>query len=173
MLSSFISKLLLLRQFSLLEEEFKILEKNFYIQPLKQLIILQRKIEEKFGKKGLKLIYETSKQSFFELSKDIGKFAGSKEKFFEALLSLMRHFGFGNVKVVEIKKNFEAVVQVKHNPFAKEYIKLFGFQKESVDYLLAGMIAGYFSKFFKKDVNCIEKNCIAKGELYCDFIVKP
>ena len=171
MFSTFISRLILLRQFSILEDGFKILGENFYFQPLKQLIILQKKIEEEFGRKGLTLIYETSKQSFFELSKYMSKFAGRKEKFFEVLLNLVRHFGFGDIEIVEIKEQFQAIVQIEHNPFAKEYAKKFGFQNKTVDYLLAGIIAGYFSIFFDKDVNCTEKSCIAKGEAYCNFII--
>jgi predicted hydrocarbon binding protein len=172
MFSTFISRLILLRQFSILEDGFKILGENFYFQPMNQLSIFQKKVEEKFGQKGLTLIYETSKQSFFEFIKKVEKFADNRKKFFDVLLNLIRQFGFGNIEVVEIKE-FQAIVQVKNNPFAREYVKLFGFQKKGVDYLLAGILAGYFSKIFDKNVECKEKTCIAKGEAYCNFIVKP
>ncbi|MEM7826464.1 MAG: 4-vinyl reductase [Candidatus Aenigmatarchaeota archaeon] len=173
MLSSFISKLIVVRQFSLLENEFKILGENFYLQPIKSLVAFQDKVEEKFGKKGLDLIYETSKESFVEFAKEMKKFAESEEKFFDVLLKLISHFGFGNLEIVEIdKKGRRALVEVKNNPFAKEYIKKFGFQKKCVDHLLAGIIAGYFSEFFKEKVKCEEKGCIAKKNLSCKFLVE-
>jgi predicted hydrocarbon binding protein len=107
------------------------------------------------------------------MSKDMEKFSESREKFFEVLTELVRHFGFGNIQIVEVKeKESKAAVQVKDNPFAKEYVKLFGFQKEVVDYSLAGIIAGYFSKFFDKDVDCKEEICIAKKFPICRFVVK-
>lgn len=173
MLSNFISRLLLIRQFSIIEGEFKILEKNFYFQPIKSLVIFQNKIEKKFNQKGLELIYDSSKEGFIELIKEMKKFAESKERFFDVLLKLITHFGFGNLEMIEINKDKkEAIVEVKNSHFAKEYIKTFGFQKKCVDYFLAGIIAGYFSEFFESKVKCREESCIAKKNLSCKFVVK-
>ncbi|MEM5852754.1 MAG: 4-vinyl reductase [Candidatus Aenigmatarchaeota archaeon] len=173
MLSSFISRLLLIRQFSILNGEFKILEKNFYFQPIKSLAIFQEKLWKKSRRVGLELIYETSKEGFVDFIRDIKRFAESREKFFNVLLNLVTHFGFGNLEIIEVnEKEKKAVVEVKNNPFAKEYVKIFGAQKKCVDYMLAGIIAAYFSEFFEKNVECEEESCIAKRNLVCKFIVK-
>jgi len=171
MLSVFISKLLLARQFTLSEKEFKIFNKGFYLQPLKQLAFLQKKLEEKFGEKGFQMLYETGKESFFEMSKELE--SPPRAAFLNALLSLLQHLGFGKIEIIEIKdEKQEARVKVKDNPYAKEYLKMFGVQKTPVDHLLAGVIAGYFSIYFNKDVDCTEESCIGKGNLICEFLVK-
>ena len=155
-----------------MENEIKILGKDFYLQPLQQLATLQKNLDDKFGKKGLDLLYETGKESFFKLSRDMEKFYDNKEKFYQVLSSLISNFGFGEIEIIEIKqKELKAKVKVKTNPFAKEYIKLFGFQKKAIDYLLSGIIAGYFSKFFEKNVECKEESCIGKRNQICEFVV--
>lgn len=163
---------MLLRQFSLLENEIKILGKNFYLQPIQQLVIFQKNIEKKFGKKGLDLIYESGRESFFQMSKDMEKFSESRDRFHEAMINIIKHFGFGNLEILEIKQEeLKAKIIVKDNPFAKEYVKLFGYQKNCLDYMLSGIIAGYFSNFFRKNVKCREDTCIGKKDLMCEFIV--
>jgi len=172
MFSPFISKLLLVRQFSVLENEIKILGKNFYLQPIQQLVIFQRSVEKKFGKKGLDLIYESGMESFFRMSKDMEKFSESKNKFHEAMVNIIKHFGFGNLEIVEIKQEeLRAKIIVKNNPFAKEYVKLFGYQKNCLDYMLSGIIAGHFSNFFGKKVKCKEDSCIGRKNPMCEFTV--
>lgn len=174
MLSTFISKLLLARQFTLTDKEFKIFDKGFYLQPLKQLAFLQKKLEKKFGQEGLNCLYEVSKQSFFEMSKDLEKFSQTRNVFLNVLSVFIQHLGFGKVEIVEVKnEEYKAKVKVKDNPFAKEYIKLFKIQKKSIDYLLAGIIAGYFSTYFQKEVSCKEERCMGKGNLACEFTISP
>jgi len=174
MLSIFFRKLLLARQASIDEGEITILTKNFYMQPLYELIILQEKIKKEFGKKGLKLIYETGKVGFNDLLRRIEKFTSKKEELQSLWLSVFKICGIGNLEIIEIdREKFRAILQTNKNPFAREYLKEYGKQKEGVDYLTAGIIAGFFSRFFEKEVECEEKSCIAKGNVYCSFVVKP
>jgi predicted hydrocarbon binding protein len=174
MLSIFFRKLLLARQASIDEGEITILTKNFYMQPLYELIILQERIKKEFGKKGLKLIYETGKVGFNDLLRRIEKFTSKKEELQSLWLSVFKICGIGNLEIIEIdREKFRAILQTNKNPFAREYLKEYGKQKEGVDYLTAGIIAGFFSRFFEKEVECEEKSCIAKGNVYCSFVVKP
>jgi predicted hydrocarbon binding protein len=174
MLSIFFRKLLLARQASIDEGEITILTKNFYMQPLYELIILQERIKKEFGKKGLKLIYETGKVGFNDLLRRIEKFTSKKEELQSLWLSIFKICGIGNLEIIEIdREKFRAILQTNKNPFAREYLKEYGKQKEGVDYLTAGIIAGFFSRFFEKEVECEEKSCIAKGNVYCSFVVKP
>jgi predicted hydrocarbon binding protein len=174
MLSIFFRKLLLARQASIDEGEITILTKNFYMQPLYELIILQERIKKEFGKKGLKLIYETGKVGFNDLLRKIEKFTSKKEELQSLWLSIFKICGIGNLEIIEIdREKFRAILQTNKNPFAREYLKEYGKQKEGVDYLTAGIIAGFFSRFFEKEVECEEKSCIAKGNVYCSFVVKP
>jgi len=174
MLSIFLRKLLLARQATLDEGEITILTKNFYMQPLFQLVVLQEKLRKDLGKKGLKLIYEVGKSGFSDLLERIEKFSSKKEEFQSLWLNVLKLCGIGNLEIIEIdKQNFEAMLQTNKNPFALEYLKKYGKQKECVDHLTAGIIAEFFSRFFGKEVECEEKSCIARGNAYCNFVVKP
>lgn len=168
MLSSFISKLLLGRQLDWTEEEVKIFGKDFCIQPLEILVSVQKKLKDK---KKANILYKSAKESFFQFSKEMGKHAATKDLFMKYLLALISHFGFGRLKVIELKEN-SAKLQVEKNRFAEMYREKFGTQKEPVDILLAGMIAGFFSAYFGKDVDCKEKLCIAQKKNVCSFFVQ-
>lgn len=173
MLSIFFRKLLLARQARIDEGEITILTKNFYMQPLYELIVLQERIKKEFGKKGLKLIYETGKIGFNDLLRYIEKFTSKKEEVQSLWLNVLKVCGIGNLEIIEVnKEKLKAILQTNKNPFAREYLKEFGKQKEGVDYLTAGIIAGFFTRFFEKEVECEEKSCIAKGNVYCSFVVK-
>ncbi|MGC8812587.1 MAG: V4R domain-containing protein [Candidatus Aenigmatarchaeota archaeon] len=173
MLSIFFRKLLLARQASIDEGEIRILTKNFYMQPMYELIILQEKIKKEFGKKGLRLIYEAGKIGFNDLVRYIEKFTSKKEEVQNLWLNVLKVCGIGNLEIIEIdKEKPKAILQTNKNPFAREYLKEYGKQKECVDYLTAGIIAGFFSRFFEKEVECEEKSCIARGNVYCSFVVK-
>jgi predicted hydrocarbon binding protein len=159
---------------SLCEKEVKIFGKNFYLQPLDQLALLQKKLEESFGKKGLELLYESTKQGFFETSKGLEGLSEVKSEFLTELHNLVKHLGFGNVKIVEVNdKECKALVKVEENPFPEEYVDAFGIKKEPVDHLLAGIIAGYFCKYFERNVDCREVSCKVEGKQYCEFVVSP
>jgi predicted hydrocarbon binding protein len=173
MLSPFISRLLLVRQFSIAEKEMKMLDENFYMQPMQHLVRMQAEMEKKFGRKGLDMIYEVAKDSFIGLSNDLEKFSENRGKYFDVLANVIKNMGFGEIEIVQVTpEQHKAIVQLKYNPFAKEYVKRNGFQKHTVDYHVAGMISGYFTKFFGTEADCKEDACIAMGKPACKFTVK-
>lgn len=174
MLSSFITKLLLTRQFSMSEKEVKLLGKNFYLQPLSQLVLLQEKLQEKFGEEGAKLIYEAGKASLLEMGRELQKFSSRKYELLEVMVSFLRHFGLGDIQLLRMdERECRVEIEIKENPFVKEYLKLFGVQPKCVDLLLAGMLSGFFSVFFKRGVECKEKSCMGRGNPVCMFVIKP
>jgi predicted hydrocarbon binding protein len=173
MLSPFISRLLLVRQFSITEKEMKILDENFFMLPMQHMVRMQYEMIKKFGKKGFDLIYSTAKDSFIGLSDDLEKFSENRGKYFDVMANVLKNMGFGEIEIVQVTpEQHKAIVQLKYNPFAKEYVKRFGFQKHMVDYHVAGMISGYFTKFFGTEVECKEDSCIAMGKPVCKFTVK-
>ncbi len=173
MLSIFFRKLLLARQASIDEGEITILTQNFYMQPLYELVNLQERLKKNFGEKGLKVMYETGKIGFNDLLRYVEKFSSKKEDVQSLWLSVLKVCGLGNFEIVEIDgEKLKALLRANKNPFALAYFKEFGKQKKPVDYLTAGIISGFFTRFFEKEVECEEKSCIAKGERYCNFLVK-
>jgi predicted hydrocarbon binding protein len=167
MISGFISKLLFGRELEWSEKEIKIFGKDFCLQPVDILLSVQKKLKDK---KKSRILYESAKENFFHFSKEMSKY-GDKELFMRYMLTLISHLGFGTLKVVDLKES-SAKVQVEKNRFAEMYRKKFGTQKEPVDLLLAGMIAGFFSAYFGKDVDCKEKFCAAQGKNVCSFFVQ-
>jgi len=130
--------------------------------------MLQKELEK--GKKD-NILYQSAKEDFFKISREMKKYAASKEIFLKYLLTLISHAGFGNVEIVNMKET-SATLQVKSNKFAETYRKKFGKQKKSVDLILAGMLAGFFSVYFDASVDCREEECIAQGKNFCTFILE-
>jgi predicted hydrocarbon binding protein len=177
MISTFIRKLLRFEEstafkglaLSICEKEVKIFGKNFYLQPLEQLAFLQKKLEEKLGKEGLELLYQTAKEGFSNLAKELEGLSDVRSEYLIELQNLVKHLGFGNVKVIEVNdRECKGLVRVEENPFP-DLVET----KGCVDYLLAGIIAGYFCKYFEKNVECKEVACKAEGKRYCEFIIQP
>ena len=50
--------------------------------------------------------------------------------------------------------------------------ELFKGSKKCESHLIRGMLAGWFSQLFRKEVKVREVKCIAKGDSYCQFEVK-
>ena len=168
MLSPFLSKLLLGRQLEWTEKGLKILGEDFFVQPLEFLAMLQKELEK--GKKD-NILYQSAKEDFFKISREMKKYAASKEIFLKYLLALISHAGFGNVEIVNMKEA-SATLQVRNNKFAETYRKKFGKQKKPVDLILAGMLAGFFSVYFDASVDCREEECVAQGKNFCTFILE-
>ena len=169
MLSPFLRKLLLADQVSFTEGEIKILQKNFYMQPIFNMITFQHDM-----KKLSKFLYRNGKKTSRELVAHFNKLGiSSKQQLLNIWFDFINMFGIAQLEIVNMDEKTRKVnIRAKKSSFAKEYSLRYGKQKESVDYILAGAIAGFFSKYFNKSVDCKETNCTAKGEMYCQFAVR-
>jgi len=59
------------------------------------------------------------------------------------------------------------------SPFAEEYKRFYGMQKNPVDYWIMGTWAGTIESLTGKKMLGLEGSCIAKGDRYCQFIIRP
>lgn len=169
MLSSFLKRLLLARQADF-GPEIKILDLNYSLAPLIERVSLQNALRKKFGKKGMQIIYDSGKQFSISIVKQLkDKFGLSGEELGKIYLSLIQTCGFGDIKVIELKKA-KGIFHV-NSLVAKEYLAQ-GIQKEPVDWHLAGMLSGFIQAATGKKVSCKETACIAQGKKICEFIVK-
>lgn len=57
--------------------------------------------------------------------------------------------------------------------FAEQYLKLLGPSTTAVCWMLSGYATGYASEFFGAPLQCKETMCVAKGDPYCQFTIKP
>lgn len=168
MLSEFLRKLLLAGQASFTEGEIRILQKSFYMQPIFDIITFQHdttKITDKLYKNGK----TTSKDLVVHFNK-IG--ITEKPQLLRIWMNFINMFGIAELEIVKInEKAAVAKVRAKKSSFAKEYFTKYGKQKKPVDFILSGALAGFFSKYLGRDVDCSETNCVAKGEFYCQFSI--
>lgn len=76
--------------------------------------------------------------------------------------------GWGNwdVDLSEQKNGFMFV-----NIFDSAVARTLGDVGKPVCHIYAGLMAGFFSTFIKKDLNCIEIQCYSMGETYCKFLL--
>lgn len=92
------------------------------------------------------------------------------EKGLEFMESYFMASGWGQLERTDL--DFGAsrcLISVINSPIAKACRGA----KRPVDTILRGFIAGIFSIYFRRDVECIEVKCSALGEDHCDFVVKP
>lgn len=160
MLSGFLKKLLFARQFQMNEGKIEVLGKQQIMLPSDILLALQS-ID---SKKSYELIKEHMKKNVEYYAKKIG---ASSSGMLKSMSDVFETFGLGKLQVVKLdnaKKS--AVVRITNVPFAKECK---GVKNCSVH---NGAIAGFFSFFFKKDVECETKQCVVKNKKFCEFLVK-
>ncbi|MCS7365013.1 MAG: hypothetical protein NDF54_06205 [archaeon GB-1867-035] len=99
------------------------------------------------------------------------KIAGDDpERLIKITQALYKQVAYG---IMEIKwydmDRCEAMVRIYDN-FECE---LFKETDKPASHFIRGTMAGWFSAFFNKEVIAIETKCIAKGDPYCQFIIKP
>lgn len=99
------------------------------------------------------------------------KIAGRKtERLIKLFEELFKQSGFGVMKVEEIDlERKEATIKI-YDLFECE---LFKGSNKCESHLMRGLLAGWFSQLFKTKVVAIEVKCIAKGDPYCLFKIKP
>ncbi len=185
MLSPLLQKLLFINQFNVNEGKIEILGNSMIMLNASDLLVLQEMDETKMyasmkgnSKKDLKELIEHAKvykgiksesiKNIVSLSEKVGK---NSEGIIKTLQELFELYGLGkmNITVLDNEKK-KATIEIKNSPLAKAKLKD-GKSKKPCCTVTAGILAGMFSYIFKKDVDCIEKKCAAKGDDSCVFII--
>lgn len=81
--------------------------------------------------------------------------------------------GYGSSEWVRMDFANEHFVLHMNCTYAKVYKATLGLSKEPVDYWNAGAWAGVLDYILGKKTACIETSCIAKGQKYCEFVIRP
>ncbi len=97
----------------------------------------------------------------------------------DKLISLILNFadlgGWGKMTCAssQIRKG-RAVYIVKDGAMASVYLRDYGKSKYPVCHVLRGaMAAGASAIHGKLDIDAVETKCLAKGDPYCEFLIKP
>jgi predicted hydrocarbon binding protein len=185
MLSSLLQKLLFVNQLDMKDGKIEILGNRYLLLDASFILALQ-KIDKSTMYSAAKdasteqmksivehaEVYKSMKdialKEIVELSKKIGK---GDEGVISTLQMLFDLYGLGKMRIDDLnndKKN--ALVTINQSTLALERLKE-GKTKSPICALTAGMLAGMFSYFFEKDVECVEKKCLARGDENCEFII--
>ncbi|MEM2547203.1 MAG: V4R domain-containing protein [Candidatus Bathyarchaeia archaeon] len=128
-------------------------------------------VREKFGSAGEAMLYYQGFSIGFEIYDTYREIARSDavEDLVEVAKAINMTLGWGIIDHVDIDmqrksarlrvyQNFECELGVGNGkPYSQFY---------------RGAVAGIFTRFFGKDVKVKETKCIAKGDQYCEFMVK-
>jgi predicted hydrocarbon binding protein len=185
MLSGLLQKLLFINQFNMVNGKIDILGDRYIMFNSSSILFLQELDSTKMyhvmkdaSKGNTKSMIEHAKvytgikdESLKHIAGLSGKM-GSEEGMIKALQSLFEIFGLGKMNITDLdNKNKAAAIQVTDSTIALQELKK-GKKKEVKCTITAGVIAGIFSHIFKKDVDCVEKKCLAKGDDICVFMVQ-
>lgn len=155
------------RQFSIADGKIEIIKlRNMMISP-EFILELQ--------KKDSKRVYELSKKSIEEELKHFkSKISIGGPASLNRVEEIYEVLGYGKFKVVDLDtKKKRSVVNIYNSPIAESYKKnnKKKSKKTQCDFI-AGKISGVFSFIFNKKVEAKEVKCLAKGDDFCQFVVK-
>jgi len=160
MLSPFVKRLLFARQFVLDEGQVQVLGEPESLLPIEFVIEFQRSAPEK--------VYKIAKSSIARFVREIGSKLGAKpQDLIKRAPDVFELIGLGRLElqVLDLKKK-KVIVNVYNSPLP-EYEN----RKCCCCIFTAGVLAGLFSTLLGKDLNAKEVKCVAKGDLFCQFVV--
>ena len=162
------SELLLHKRIRFESGNIKFFEKNVVIFPAEYMQLLQ--VELSKGKNE-RMIYDMAKingKSWFKNLYNYYKI--SPEDIFRWGVNTLSVAGWGETEIVKLdSKNKVVIFKVTNSVIAEGY----GRTDHCVDHFIRGSFAGGISVLFGEECDAIETKCIAKGDSYCEFYVKP
>lgn len=164
-----ITKLLLHGQLKFEEGSISLLGQDGVMVPVSNICDMQKIIEE--CKKGYE-IYVSAKKLGQEWIRNVlmsykMDTIDEQVKWGENVFTLA---GFGKMRVKNWNVNEKTMI---YNVLDSTMAKFYGNVGRCVDHIPRGWFAGASTVFFKSDVDCVETMCLAKGDEYCEFLIKP
>ncbi len=89
------------------------------------------------------------------------------------LTARAQSLGWAKVEIVKVNEFTKKIILRVYNNWECEIIKSWGIKKEPQNTFHRGIIAGIMKEFHGRDFEVIETKCIAKGDPYCEFQIKP
>lgn len=95
----------------------------------------------------------------------------STEKINEFTSQIIRLIGFGDVEFKQLDPEDGAVVELEKSVFASRYRDIEGQVTYPADFWFKGLIERHFEVIFDAEVSVEERECVAKGDERCLFVV--
>lgn len=104
-----------------------------------------------------------------ELEKFKPDFINNLKSNFKGLNDIFSQFCYGNFDIKIVSKN-KILISNSNNPYALDYLKIFGKSKECIDILITNLFLELFQKIYPdKKITVKEISCLAKGDRSCLF----
>jgi predicted hydrocarbon binding protein len=151
-----------------------------FISELYVFIYLYKLLEDKYGYKEASSIlysmgYLQAQQGILMVNKRFGyaKTIQDKSKLLDFNMGQSEMVGAG--KFEWLRKDFtqNTFIVKASSSFADEYKRFFSGQKNPVDHYARGELAALVTSVVEKECICVETRCMALGNSYCEFLIKP
>jgi len=150
------------------------------LSPLYVNIYLQRLLENDIGeKKAMNLLYNIGKFQGIQGLKITNNYFGyaktikNKRELLIFSGDQSEVTGLGKFKWVLTDFNKNIFIVRGKCSIGEEYKRFFGIQKNAVDHFTRGQAAAMVEGTINQQVLAVETKCIATGNPYCEFVVKP
>lgn len=178
MVGSFFIDLLKTGQVVAEDGTFMFLNEYFLLIPVRTFLRLREKLVEKLGEKADDILKEVGRyqvaQAIKRYSKTMGFEKLDKIKITEFGMNVMNLMGHGVFEIVSFDyKKKKLVVRSKNVPSAIEYKLLYGKSKRPIDSYICGIWEEAYTRLFNTDMSCTEMKCMACGDPFCQFEIKP
>ncbi len=170
---SLFKKLLFSKQFKYEKGRFYLMtEVPGVILPLDVWVKLQKSLMDVDKDEAIKIISKIA----FEQGENAGKrYKMRVTSSFKGLLKFSKELsevlGMGVITYLK-GGGSEVIFNISPSPFAERFVELYGRTKEPVCYYLSNIAAGAFSGFTGKRWVAEEVKCVAKGDLYCQVMLR-
>jgi len=151
------------------------------IVPIFAFSYIQRLLEKKYNKReAATILYSLgvlqTKVGFDLISDRFGyaKTYKNKVELLKFITEQAATVGNGSYKWTRIDLKNKLFIVRSKCPHCKSYRRFFGMQKNPVNPFIRGECATMIKKAFEIDnCFCIEKRCVATGDKFCEFVVRP
>ncbi len=188
MLSPLLKKLLFVRQFSIADGKIDILGARHIMLASDALLELQNidttKLYDLMKDASFKQISDFVEHAkvysqlknvvLLDISRLSKKLGTGDEGLLRTLQEIFDIYGLGNLVITALDNTKKrASVRVYESSIAKAFLeKEKKKSKNAICTITAGVLAGIFSYLFKKQVDAVEGKCLAKGNSFCEFLIK-
>lgn len=182
-LPEFVKKLLVLGQLKWEDGAFFVGGERSVIFRAGLLVELQDKLSRKLGHEEagnmMKALGREQSRSAFEryatsginkkapLEKD--ETTGSEDPVIRAGQLFLETTGWGKFNYLWFREQKRSVVEVENSPVARAYSERYGKTDRPMCHFLAGLLEGSTGFILGKDVEYVEKECVAQGSKKCIF----
>lgn len=168
MLNSFYDKFIFTNGLQYRRNNFFLLNMPFAILPIDILVGIAEKEDKELN---IKLYYAVKESIKNAVRQDFQvDFGAQGERGLDFMQTFFSASGWGKIERTDLKPGLaHALVTITDSPVAKNAKN----SKNPADTFMRGILAGIFSIYFKKDVDCVETTCACQNANQCDFVIKP